>query len=150
MARGVIEDTNEMLWLLLGVVGFVLLIACANVANLLLTAGASRTGEMAIRSALGASRTTLIRQMLVESLLLASLGGALGLLIALWGADGMMAMIPEAMPAWMKFSIDWRVLAFTSADNSDGDIVRDRSGLAGVEDGSDVGDERRRARRRAA
>ena len=111
--EAVIEDTGEVLWLLLGVVGFVLLIACANVANLLLTAGASRTGEMAIRSALGASRTLLIRQMLIESLLLASLGGALGLLIALWGADGMTAMIPEAMPAWMKFSIDWRVLAFT-------------------------------------
>src|SRR5262249_45687707 len=74
---------------------------------------ASRTGEMAIRSALGASRASLMRQMLVESLLLASAGGALGLLIALWGADGMTAMIPEAMPAWMGVSVDWRVLAFT-------------------------------------
>jgi putative ABC transport system permease protein len=108
-----IEGANELLWLLLGVVGFVLLIACANVANLLLARGAARSGEMAIRAALGASRRRLIRQMLAESLLLASLGGALGLLIAMWSADGMMAVIPEALPAWMKFSIDWRVLAFT-------------------------------------
>src|SRR5215510_3248162 len=108
-----LEGSGNELWLLLGAVGFVLLIACANVANLLLTAGASRAGEMAIRSALGARRTALMRQMLVESLLLASVGGALGLLIALWGADGMTAMIPEAMPSWMEVSIDWRVLAFT-------------------------------------
>src|SRR5262249_47344129 len=108
-----LEDVNELLWLLLGVVGFVLLIACSNVATLLLARGAARAGEMAIRSALGASRRRLIRQMLAESLLLASLGGALGLLIALLSADGMMAVIPEAMPAWMKFSIDWRVVAFT-------------------------------------
>ncbi|HKQ77450.1 MAG TPA: ABC transporter permease [Blastocatellia bacterium] len=109
----VLEDAGDLLWLLLGAVGFVMLIACANVANLLLTAGASRAGELAIRSALGASRASLMRQMLIESLLLASLGGALGLLIALWGADGITAMLPEAMPAWMAFSIDWRVLAFT-------------------------------------
>src|SRR5262245_60005982 len=111
--EALLEDSGDLLWLLLGAVGFVLLIACANVANLLLTAGASRAGEMAIRSALGASRLSLMRQMLAESLLLASLGGALGLLIALWSADGMAAMIPEAMPAWMEFSVDWRVLAFT-------------------------------------
>jgi putative ABC transport system permease protein len=111
--EALLEDVNELLWLLLGVVGFVLLIACANVANLLLARGAARAGEMAIRSALGASRRRLIRQMLAESLLLASFGGALGLLIALWSADGMRAVIPEALPAWMKFSIDWRVLAFT-------------------------------------
>jgi putative ABC transport system permease protein len=111
--EALLDDSNELLWLLLGGVGFVLLIACANVANLLLSAGAARAGEMAIRSALGARRATLMRQMLIESLLLSSLGGALGLLIALWSADGMMAVIPEAMPAWMRFSVDWRVLAFT-------------------------------------
>jgi putative ABC transport system permease protein len=111
--EALLKDLNEMLWLLLGAVGFVLLIACANVANLLLTAGASRAGEMAIRSALGASRALLMRQMLIESLSLASLGGALGLLIALWSADGMTAMLPETVPAWMAFSVDWRVLAFT-------------------------------------
>jgi putative ABC transport system permease protein len=111
--EAVLEDAGDLLWLLLGAVGFVLLIACANVANLLLTAGASRAGEMAIRAALGASRASLMRQMLIESLSLASLGGALGLLIALWSVDGMTAIIPEAMPAWMKFSVDWRVLAFT-------------------------------------
>jgi putative ABC transport system permease protein len=111
--EALLEGPGDELWLLLGAVGFILLIACANVANLLLTAGASRAGEMAIRSALGASLATLMRQSLIESLLLASVGGALGLLIALWGADGMMAMIPEALPAWMNFSIDWRVLVFT-------------------------------------
>src|SRR5499426_3144619 len=108
-----LEGSGDELWLLLGAVGFVLLIACANVANLLLTAGASRAGEMAIRSALGASRASLMRQMLVESLLLALFGCALGLLVALWGADGMTVMFFEGLPAWMKFSIDWRVLAFT-------------------------------------
>jgi putative ABC transport system permease protein len=111
--EAVLEGAGDLLWLLLGAVGFVLLIACGNVANLLLTAGASREGEMAVRSALGASRSALMRQMLVESLLLASVGGALGLLIALWGADGMAAVIPENLPAWMEVSIDWRVLAFT-------------------------------------
>src|SRR5262249_24205551 len=111
--EAMLEDADELLWLLLGVVGFVLLIACVNVANLLMARGSARAGEMAIRSALGASRWRLIRQMLAGSLLLASRGGALGLLIALWSADGMMAVIPEALPAWMKFSIDWRVLAFT-------------------------------------
>ena len=111
--EAVLEDTGDLLWLLLGVVGFVLLIACANVANLLLTAGASRSGEMALRSALGASRASLMRQMLIESLLLSSAGGALGLIIALWSSAAMSAMIPEAMPAWMEFSIDWRVLSFT-------------------------------------
>src|SRR5262249_441199 len=111
--EAVLEDAGDLLWLLLGAVGFVLLIACANVANLLLTASSSRAGEMAVRSALGASRASLMRQMLVASLLLASFGGALGLLIALWGADGMTAMNPEAMPSWMEVSIDWRVLAFT-------------------------------------
>src|SRR6266542_7775 len=108
-----LEGPGDELWLLLGAVGLILLIACANVANLLLTAGSARAGEMAVRSALGASRASLMRQMLVESLLLALIGGALGLLVALWGADGMMAMMPESLPAWMKFSIDWRVLAFT-------------------------------------
>src|SRR5262249_54236662 len=103
--EAVLEDAGDLLWLLLGAVDFVLLIACANVANLLLTAGASRAGEMAIRSALGASRASLMRQMLVESLLLASVGGALGLLIALWGVDGMSTMIPEELPAWMEDSI---------------------------------------------
>jgi putative ABC transport system permease protein len=111
--EAVLEDAGDLLWLMLGAVGFVLLIACANVANLLLTAGSSRAGEMAIRSALGASRASLLRQMLIESLLLASLGGALGLLIALWSADGMTAVIPEATPSWMEFSVDWRVVAFT-------------------------------------
>src|SRR6266540_2666152 len=108
-----LEGPGDELWLLLGAVGLILLIACANVANLLLTAGSARAGESAVRSALGASRASLMRQMLVESLLLALIGGALGLLVALWGADGMMAMMPESLPAWMKFSIDWRVLAFT-------------------------------------
>src|SRR5262245_36973298 len=111
--EALLEGSGDELWLLLGAVCFVLLIACANVANLLLAAGASRAGEMAVRSALGASRASLMRQMLVESLLLALVGGALGLLVALWGADGMTAMFFEGLPAWMEFSIDWRVLAFT-------------------------------------
>jgi predicted permease len=108
-----VGETGAMLLLLFGAVGFVLLIACANVANLLLASAAARQKEMAIRAALGASRSRVIRQLLTESLLLAFVGGAIGLLLALWGVALMTKFLPTDFPRLGEISLDWRVLGFT-------------------------------------
>ncbi|MGH9837908.1 MAG: ABC transporter permease [Blastocatellia bacterium] len=102
------------LYLLLGVVGMVLLIACANVANLLLSRASSRQKEVAVRIALGASRWRLMRQLLTESVLLAAIGGALGLVFALWIKDGLLA-VSDWGPKALEPKLDWRVLGFTLA-----------------------------------
>jgi len=106
-------DVRTPLYVLLGAVGFVLLIACANVANLLLARAAGRQKEIAIRSAMGARPLRLIRQLLVESLLLAAAGGGLGLLLSVWGTELLVKLGPDTIARAGAIGVDTRVLGFT-------------------------------------
>ncbi len=106
------ERYAPSMYLLLGVVGMVLLIACANVANLLLSRASGRQKEIGVRLALGASRWRLMRQLLTESVLLAAGGGALGLVVAMWIKDGLLA-VGDWGPSALEPRLDWRVLSFT-------------------------------------
>src|SRR5262247_4550756 len=114
------QGIKERLLVLLGAVGCVLLVGCANIANLLLARAGSRRKEMAIRLALGAPRRRLLRQLLIESLLLAALGGATGLLLGQWGLDGLMKLLPQSYYAFYQLHdqlapgiVDRTVLSFT-------------------------------------
>jgi putative ABC transport system permease protein len=109
----IVGDRETPLLVLLGAVGFLLLIACANIGNLFLSRGWTRRRELAIRTALGATRGRLIRQLLVESLLIALVGGVCGLLLAIWGAQALRTLLPPDMPRVKDLGIDQAVLWFT-------------------------------------
>jgi predicted permease len=115
MKEDIVGKVQPFLIVLLAAVGFLLLIACVNVANLLLARSMSRSREFAIRAAMGASQGRVIRQLLSESILLAGLGGALGLLLAVWGTKAVLGTLPGALPRASEVSLDSRVLLFTLA-----------------------------------
>jgi predicted permease len=121
LREAMIGKSRLELLVLEGAVGFVLLIACANVANLLLARGAARQREFAIRSAIGASRGRVLRQLLTESVLLAALGGAVGLILGQWGVGALLALSPQGLPRISDANgvaqappLDWKIALFTA------------------------------------
>jgi predicted permease len=113
LKQSVVGEIEPFLFVLLAAVGFVLLIACVNVANLVLARSRGRAREFAIRAALGASRGRVLRQLLTESTLIALAGGALGLSLAAWGTQGILSFVADTLPRAQEVQVDGRVLFFT-------------------------------------
>jgi putative ABC transport system permease protein len=109
-----VGSSRRALFVLTGAVACLLLIACANVANLMLARATLRAKEVAVRTAIGASRSSILRQVLTESIMLALMGGVAGLLLAAWGADLLLAIAPRALPRVHEIGLDWRVVGFTA------------------------------------
>jgi putative ABC transport system permease protein len=114
LANATTGDVRPTLWLLMGAVGLILLIACSNVANLVLARSATRSREIAIRTAIGAGRTRLLRQVLTENLLVASIGGAFGLSLGYWALRALILIAPNGIPRIQEVGLDLRVLLFTA------------------------------------
>lgn len=110
----VVHGSRRALFVLAGAVACLLLIACANVANLMLARATLRAKEVAVRTAIGASRSSILRQVLTESVILSLAGGVAGLLLAVWGADLLLSIAPRALPRVHEIGLDWRVVAFTA------------------------------------
>src|SRR5690349_14455224 len=110
----IIGQTRTPLLVLLGAVGFLLLIACANIASLILARGAARRREMAVRTAIGAGRSRIIRQLLTESILLSVLGGSLGILFGYGGLAVLLSFIPPTVPRLQNITLDGNVFLFTA------------------------------------
>ena len=110
----IVSGSRSSLLVLAGAVCCLLLIACANVANLMLARSSLRSKEVAVRTAIGASRSVILRQVLTESVLLAIVGGVVGLLLAVWGTDLLLAIAPRAIPRVQDITLDWRVVLFTT------------------------------------
>jgi putative ABC transport system permease protein len=110
----IVQGSRSSLLVLAGAVCCLLLIACANVANLMLARSSLRSKEVAVRTAIGASRSVILRQVLTESVLLAIVGGIAGLLVAVWGTDLLLAIAPRAVPRVQDITLDWHVVLFTT------------------------------------
>jgi putative ABC transport system permease protein len=113
LLENLLGNYRTSLALLLGAVAVVLLIACANLANLLAVRGAARAREFAVRAAMGASRGQIMRQLLIEGFTISAIGGGLGLVFAIWGRDALVAFAPAGAPRFDEIGFDWRVMAFT-------------------------------------
>jgi putative ABC transport system permease protein len=112
LLENVLQDRPRALWVLFGAVGLVLLIACANVAALLVARGTARRKEIAVRQAIGAGRWPIARQLLIESVVLAVMGGLVGVGLSYWGVDALLALWPDVLPRSQEIDVDGRVLAF--------------------------------------